>query len=100
MPGYEHRPEQRELALAVADALKHRRILVAEAGTGTGKTLAYLVPAVTSGRKVVISTATKTLQEQIFWKDIPLLKKELGLDFRAAYMKGRSNYFCLERAAE
>ncbi len=88
------------MAHAVADALDGRRYLVAEAGTGTGKTLAYLVPAALSGKRVVISTATKALQEQIWWKDIPLLRERCGLPFEAAYLKGRANYLCLQRAAE
>jgi len=94
---YEHRPEQLEMARAVERALAERSYLLAEAGTGTGKTLAYLVPAVLSGRKVIVSTATKTLQEQIFFKDIPLLQGQVKLPFDAAYLKGRSNYLCLHR---
>jgi ATP-dependent DNA helicase DinG len=73
LPGYEHRRDQVEMAREVARALAERRYLVAEAGTGTGKTLAYLVPAALSGRKVIVSTATKTLQEQIWTTDLPLL---------------------------
>jgi ATP-dependent DNA helicase DinG len=73
---------------------------VAEAGTGTGKTLAYLVPAVLSGRRVIVSTATKTLQEQLWEKDLPLLREKCGLSFHAAYLKGRSNYYCLARGEE
>lgn len=88
------------MAQAVEQAIADRAYLVAEAGTGTGKTLAYLVPAVLSGRRVIVSTATKTLQEQIWGKDIPLLRDACGLDFTAAYLKGRSNYYCLERGAE
>lgn len=88
------------MARVVARAMASRGYLVAEAGTGTGKTLAYLVPAALSGRRVIISTATKTLQEQLWWKDIPLLRDKCGLDFSAAYLKGRSNYLCLHRAAE
>ncbi|WP_242356872.1 ATP-dependent DNA helicase [Anaeromyxobacter sp. SG64] len=88
------------MARAVERALRERRYLVAEAGTGTGKTLAYLVPAALSGRRVIVSTATKTLQEQIWGKDIPLLRERCGLDFAAAYLKGRSNYYCLARGAE
>jgi ATP-dependent DNA helicase DinG len=88
------------MAHAVEDSIRDRGYLVAEAGTGTGKTLAYLVPAVLSGRRVIVSTATKTLQEQIWGKDIPLLREQCGLDFTAAYLKGRSNYFCLARGAE
>ncbi|HYR56104.1 MAG TPA: ATP-dependent DNA helicase, partial [Myxococcaceae bacterium] len=97
LPGYESRPEQLKMARAVERCFEERGYLLAEAGTGTGKTLAYLVPAVLSGRKVVISTATKTLQEQIFFKDIPLLQDQVKLDFDAAYLKGRSNYLCLHR---
>ncbi|MFT3913319.1 MAG: ATP-dependent DNA helicase [Anaeromyxobacteraceae bacterium] len=88
------------MAHAVERAIRDRGYLVAEAGTGTGKTLAYLVPAILSGRKVTISTATKTLQEQIWTRDIPLLRETLGLPFEAAYLKGRSNYFCLARGEE
>src|SRR5437660_1335314 len=80
----------------VQDALMHSRALVVEAGTGTGKTLAYLLPAAKSGLKVVISTATKTLQEQLAEKDVPLLKK-LGVDAKVAFLKGRQNYLCLLR---
>jgi ATP-dependent DNA helicase DinG len=97
LPGYEHRGDQLELARAVERAIGDRGYLVAEAGTGTGKTLAYLVPAILSGRRVIVSTATKTLQEQIWGKDIPLLQERCGLEFTAAYLKGRSNYYCLER---
>ncbi len=100
LPGYEHRGDQLTLAREVARALHERRYLVAEAGTGTGKTLAYLVPAALSGRKVVISTATKTLQEQIWTRDLPLLAEKAGLEVHAAYLKGRANYYCLERGAK
>jgi ATP-dependent DNA helicase DinG len=95
--GYEDRPQQREMARHVLEALSGGRHLVVEAGTGTGKTLAYLVPAILSGRKVVVSTATRALQEQIFKKDLPLIAEKLGLSFRAACMKGRANYVCLLR---
>ncbi len=88
------------MADAVERALADDRVLVCEAGTGTGKTLAYLVPAILSGRKVVISTATRALQEQIFTKDIPLIRETLGLTVSAALMKGISNYLCLRRYAE
>jgi ATP-dependent DNA helicase DinG len=100
LPGYEHRGDQLAMAHAVERALADRAYLVAEAGTGTGKTLAYLVPAVLSHRRVIVSTATKTLQEQIWQKDLPLLADACGLTFRAAYLKGRSNYFCLARGEE
>jgi ATP-dependent DNA helicase DinG len=79
---------------AVERALRDERVLVCEAGTGTGKTLAYLVPAILSGKKIVVSTATRALQEQIFTKDIPLIRQTLGLPVSAALMKGLSNYVC------
>ena len=97
LPAYEHRPEQLQMARAVERAFTERSYLLAEAGTGTGKTLAYLVPSLLSGRRVVVSTATKTLQDQIFFKDLPLLKERMGLEFEAAYLKGRGNYLCLQR---
>jgi ATP-dependent DNA helicase DinG len=100
LPGYEHREDQLALARAVEHAIARRGYLVAEAGTGTGKTLAYLVPAILSGRRVIVSTATKTLQEQIWGKDIPLLRERCGLELSAAYLKGRSNYYCLARGEE
>lgn len=95
--GFEPRSGQRTLATEVARAFTDGGTLVAEAGTGTGKTLAYLLPAVLSGRRVLISTGTHTLQDQIFYKDLPALGQALGLDIHAAYMKGRSNYLCLHR---
>jgi ATP-dependent DNA helicase DinG len=98
--GYEHREDQLAMARAVELALSSRAYLVAEAGTGTGKTLAYLVPAILSGRRVIVSTATKTLQEQIWGNDIPLLRDRCGLSFTAAYLKGRSNYYCIARGEE
>lgn len=103
LPGYEDRPGQLAMAEAVEAALGGDRALFVEAGTGTGKTLAYLVPALLSGRKVVISTATKALQEQIFTKDLPLVAEVLaahGVTFRAALMKGLSNYVCKRRLLE
>ena len=96
-PDYEHRPGQLAMAQAVAEALDQRRHLLVEAGTGIGKTLAYLVPAVATGRRVIISTGTKNLQEQIFYKDIPFLQSILPRKFKATYLKGRSNYVCLNR---
>jgi len=98
--GYETRPSQLQMAERVADALARRRPLLVEAGTGTGKTLAYLVPAIQSGLKVVVSTGTKNLQEQIFKKDIPLLREHMPRDFSAACIKGISNYLCLRRFHE
>jgi ATP-dependent DNA helicase DinG len=100
MPGYEVRPGQLAMAEAVESALTDDRVLLCEAGTGTGKTMAYLVPAILSGRKVVISTATRQLQDQIFWKDLPLIERTLGLRPNAALMKGLSNYLCRRRFAE
>jgi ATP-dependent DNA helicase DinG len=100
-PDYEHRPGQIQMAEAVLRAFEERRHLIVEAGTGTGKTLAYLVPAVAAatarGGRVVISTGTKNLQEQLMEKDIPFLQRVLPKKFTAAYMKGRSNYLCLQR---
>jgi ATP-dependent DNA helicase DinG len=100
LAGYEDRPGQLDMTDAVERALRDERVLVCEAGTGTGKTLAYLVPAILSGKKVVVSTATRALQEQIFTKDIPLIRKTLGLSVNAALMKGLANYLCLRRFAE
>lgn len=92
--GYRLRRPQLEMAEAVAEAINSKRTLVAEAGTGTGKTLAYLIPAVLSGRRVIVSTGTRNLQDQLFRKDLPLVRKVLGVPFRAALLKGRSNYLC------
>jgi ATP-dependent DNA helicase DinG len=100
LPGYEERPGQLEMALAVERTMRQDRVLLCEAGTGTGKTLAYLVPAILSGKKVVVSTATRALQEQIFEKDLPLIARVLGLEPKAALMKGLSNYLCRRRFAE
>jgi ATP-dependent DNA helicase DinG len=100
-PEYEHRPGQIDMAEAVLRAFEQKRHLIVEAGTGTGKTLAYLVPAIAaacgSGARVVISTGTKNLQEQLMDKDIPFLQDVLPAKFRAAVMKGRNNYACLHR---
>ena len=100
LPGYEDREGQLDMADAVERALEGERMLICEAGTGTGKTLAYLVPAILSGRKVVVSTATKALEEQIFTKDLPLITRHLGLDPQAALVKGLGNYLCLRRYNE
>jgi ATP-dependent DNA helicase DinG len=94
---FEPRPGQVEMAAAVARAFDEGGVLLAEAGTGTGKTLAYLVPAILSRKRVLVSTGTKNLQEQIFFKDVPVLREALGVPFTAAYMKGRANYLCLHR---
>src|SRR2546422_9380708 len=96
LPAYEPRAPQLAMAASVERALAHGRALLLEAGTGTGKTLAYLLPAARSGLKVVVSTATKTLQEQLAEKDVPLLRA-LGVDVRVAFLKGRQNYLCLLR---
>jgi ATP-dependent DNA helicase DinG len=95
------RPFQLEMAQAVAEAIDNNTVLVAEAGTGTGKTFAYLVPALTSGGKVIISTGTKTLQDQLFDRDIPTVRQALNVPVTVALLKGRANYVCryhLERA--
>jgi ATP-dependent DNA helicase DinG len=97
LPDFETRAGQLEVASAVARTFDEGGVLLAEAGTGTGKTLAYLVPAILSGERVLISTGTKTLQEQIYFKDIPSLRSALGIPFTATYMKGRTNYLCLHR---
>jgi ATP-dependent DNA helicase DinG len=95
--GYEHRPAQLQMAEAVHDAFENRHHTVVEAGTGTGKTLAYLLPAICSGRRVVISTATKSLQEQLYQKDVPFLQKHFAPNVKVAVMKGRSNFLCLAK---
>jgi ATP-dependent DNA helicase DinG len=92
--GYEHRPAQLEMAEMVHDAFETHHHVIVEAGTGTGKTLAYLLPAISSGRRVVISTATKSLQEQLYQKDVPFLQKHFAPDLKVAVMKGRSNFLC------
>jgi ATP-dependent DNA helicase DinG len=96
LPNYEPREPQLTMAERVESAMTHGRALLVEAGTGTGKTLAYLLPAARSGHKVVVSTATKTLQEQLLEKDVPLVK-QLGVQARFAFLKGRQNYLCLLR---
>jgi ATP-dependent DNA helicase DinG len=100
-PDYEYRPGQVQMAQAVMRAFQERHHLIVEAGTGTGKTLAYLVPAVAAAvggnGRVIISTGTKNLQEQLMEKDIPFLQSIMPKRFAAAYMKGRSNYLCLQR---
>ena len=97
LQGFEPREGQRQMAAALAETLAANGTLLVEAGTGTGKTLAYLIPALLSGRRVLISTGTKTLQEQILSKDIPAVSAALGRPIRATVMKGRSNYVCLHR---
>jgi len=90
---YEYRPGQLEMAKAVERALAERRHLIVEAGTGTGKTLAYLLPALRTGQRVIISTGTKALQDQLYFRDVPFLETLLG-DLHVCYMKGRANYLC------
>ena len=95
-PHYEFRRGQLQMAEAVEQALAEKRHLIVEAGTGTGKTLAYLLPVIRSGKRVIISTGTKNLQEQLFYKDIPFLEQHLG-KLRVCYMKGRNNYLCRQK---
>ena len=97
--GFSPRDSQREMALAVFDTIAERGTLIAEAGTGTGKTFAYLVPALLAGGKVLVSTGTRTLQDQVFAKDLATLIRALGLRIDAALLKGRQNYLCLQRLA-
>jgi ATP-dependent DNA helicase DinG len=94
---YEYRGGQLEMAEIVHDAFETRHHAIVEAGTGTGKTLAYLIPAICSGRRVVISTATKSLQEQLYQKDIPFLQKHFAPNLKVAVMKGRSNFLCISK---
>ncbi len=103
IPGYKLRPQQVEMAGRIAAAIESCRALVAEAGTGTGKTFAYLVPALLSGGKVIVATGTKTLQDQLFNRDLPMVRDALGLPATIALLKGRANYVChyhLSRAME
>jgi len=97
LPGFEARSGQLEMADRAVDVFADGGVLLAQAGTGTGKTMAYLIPAILSRRRVLVSTGTKNLQEQIFYKDLPVLREALGIPFTAAYMKGRGNYLCLHR---
>jgi len=100
LPNHEDRPEQLAMAEAVGQAIERRRHLVVQAGTGTGKSLAYLVPALALGERVVVSTATKALQDQLAGRDLPQLTRSLGVRFTFAVLKGRSNYVCRQRVAE
>jgi ATP-dependent DNA helicase DinG len=99
-PQYEFRPSQLEMAERVERAFRQRRHLLIEAGTGTGKTLAYLIPAIRSGRRVVVSTATKSLQEQLYGRDIPFLQRHFAPRLRVAVMKGRGNFLCRHKLAQ
>jgi len=96
-PSYEYRNGQLEMAEAIESALKDKRHLIVEAGTGTGKTLAYLVPSILSGKRIIISTGTKNLQEQLFFKDLPFLQSLIERPLAVCYMKGRNNYLCRQK---
>ncbi len=97
IPGFAPRVPQQEMAHAVAEALHNDSVLISEAGTGTGKTYAYLVPALMSGKKIIISTGTKNLQDQLYHRDLPVVRNALGVSVRTALLKGRANYLCLYR---
>ncbi len=97
---YEFRPGQLAMAEQIETALAEKRHLLVEAGTGTGKTLAYLIPVIASGKRVVISTGTKNLQEQLYYKDVPFLQKHFDRPLNVAYMKGRNNYLCRQKLYE
>src|SRR6266536_6683080 len=96
-PNYELRSGQIEMSGAVESAIADKRHLIVEAGTGTGKTLAYLVPALLSGKLISVSTGTKTLQEQLFFKDVPFLQQHFARPLKVCYMKGRNNYACRQK---
>lgn len=97
LPGFRPRPAQQRLAVAVADAFERRDVLLAEAGTGTGKTYAYLVPALLSGMKTIVSTGTRALQDQLYLRDLPRVRDALGIGLKTALLKGRANYLCRYR---
>ena len=97
LPGFVPRQAQQNLAIAVADAFERREVLLAEAGTGTGKTYAYLVPALLSGMKTIVSTGTRALQDQLYLRDLPRVRDALGAGLKTALLKGRANYLCLHR---
>ena len=97
VPGFMPRAVQQAMAAAVEEAIADRQMLIAEAGTGTGKTFAYLVPALMSGKRVIVSTGTKTLQDQLFHRDLPRVRGVLDVRLSAALLKGRANYLCLHR---
>jgi len=104
--GFSPRQAQTDMAMGVAQAIEEQSSLIVEAGTGTGKTFAYLIPAFLSihssdeEKKIIVSTGTKNLQEQLFHKDIPLVKKSLASNAQIALLKGRSNYLCRYRLAQ
>ncbi len=99
-PNFEFREGQLEMAEAVSEALRERRHLVVEAGTGTGKTMAYLIPAILSNKRIVVSTGTKNLQEQLYFKDVPMLEALIKRSLKVTYMKGRANYLCRQKVNE
>jgi len=100
LPAAEDRPGQQQMAVAVAAAIDNGRHLVVQAGTGTGKTIGYLVPTILAGKRVVVATATKALQDQLAAKDLPFLQEHLAVPFDFAVLKGRSNYICMQRVRE
>jgi ATP-dependent DNA helicase DinG len=100
IPGFKARDAQKQMALAVADSIEQGTALVVEAGTGTGKTYAYLVPALLAGKKVILSTGTKNLQEQLYLRDLPKVLQALALPLQTALLKGRANYLCLFRLTQ
>lgn len=97
LKGFQPRPSQQEFALKVEESIQYRGTVLAESGTGTGKTFAYLVPALLSGKKILISTGTRYLQEQLFHRDLPTVAEKLKVSVTAALLKGRSNYLCIDR---
>ncbi|HOV95370.1 MAG TPA: ATP-dependent DNA helicase [Thermomonas sp.] len=100
LPGFRPRPAQQRLAVAVAEAFERRDLLLAEAGTGTGKTFAYLVPALLSGMKTIVSTGTRALQDQLYLRDLPRVRDALGVGLKTALLKGRANYLCRYRVEQ
>jgi len=97
LDGFRYRSQQQSMGVAVESSLQHNSQLIIEAGTGVGKTFAYLIPALLSGQKVVISTGTKHLQDQLYFKDLPTVLEILKLPVSTALLKGRANYLCLHR---
>ncbi|TAK38306.1 MAG: ATP-dependent DNA helicase, partial [Lysobacteraceae bacterium] len=100
LPGYVPRPAQQRFAVAIAQAFQSRSALLAEAGTGTGKTYAYLVPALLSGLKTIVSTGTRALQDQLYHRDLPRVRDALGIGLKTALLKGRANYLCRYRLGQ
>jgi ATP-dependent DNA helicase DinG len=95
--GFSPRPQQIEMALAVEQTIESKGCLISEAGTGTGKTFAYLIPAILSGKRIIVSTGTKNLQDQLFFSDLPVIRKAIAAPLKTALLKGRANYLCLYR---